>query len=210
MLNNRVDPSQLKDIEERIKNLQKAIQQPGQEVPDVASILRVIEQRATTRAPSSRGTTTRSFNPAPSSMGNETIQRAQAQWQAKQANTQYEATQSGAFGANSESLPSDPGNNGPPGPPRLPRYAAFKDFPHNSGREEANKFLQSMNHEMVHTTLIHLDKPPSYDGKDPSKFRPWWYKIEAYLDTYAVSFTSDAQQDQLGRLHAHRQGPDLA
>ncbi|KAA8622038.1 hypothetical protein SMACR_09891 [Sordaria macrospora] len=44
----------------------------------------------------------------------------------------------------------------------------------------------------VQATPIHLSKPSSYDGKDLSKFRPWWYKIEASLESYAASFPSDA------------------
>ncbi|KAJ4333600.1 hypothetical protein N0V85_009939, partial [Neurospora sp. IMI 360204] len=124
------------------------------------------------------------------SLGNDTIQRAQAQWQAKQANAQYEATQAGAFGANAASQTYRPsfGNQGPPGPPRPPRHATFGDLPDDSGREEANRFLQNLT---IQVPPVHLSKPPSYDGKDLSKFRPWWYKVEAYLDTYASGFVTD-------------------
>lgn len=38
---------------------------------------------------------------------------------------------------------------------------------------------------------IHLNKPPTYDGKDLSKFRPWWMKVESYLETYEESFPHD-------------------
>ncbi|KAH7631395.1 hypothetical protein B0T09DRAFT_229600, partial [Sordaria sp. MPI-SDFR-AT-0083] len=65
--------------------------------------------------------------------------------------------------------------------------------PEEPSRNEANQFLQNLGHTMtVQATPIHLSKPSSYDGKDLSKFRPWWYKIEASLESYAASFPSDA------------------
>ncbi|KAK7754393.1 hypothetical protein SLS62_003686 [Diatrype stigma] len=38
---------------------------------------------------------------------------------------------------------------------------------------------------------VQLSKPQTYDGKDLSKFRPWWIKVESYLETYAESFPQD-------------------
>ncbi|KAG6038830.1 hypothetical protein E4U39_007997 [Claviceps sp. Clav50 group G5] len=35
-------------------------------------------------------------------------------------------------------------------------------------------------------------KPPTYDGKDFAKFRPWWSKVSIYLESYADSFKSDS------------------
>ncbi|KAG6195665.1 hypothetical protein E4U35_008299 [Claviceps purpurea] len=34
-------------------------------------------------------------------------------------------------------------------------------------------------------------KPPSFDGTDFTKFRPWWSKVSIYLESYADSFKSD-------------------
>ncbi|KAH7633845.1 hypothetical protein B0T09DRAFT_99309 [Sordaria sp. MPI-SDFR-AT-0083] len=114
-----VDPSKVRSLEEQVVQLaalqqttqqaiKEAFEQTGQKAPDaasVASVLRVLEQRAATRPPSSPSNAFRSLNPPLSSMGNDTIQRAQAQWQAERAKAQYEATQAGAFGAFSASQP---------------------------------------------------------------------------------------------------------
>ncbi|KAK4220419.1 hypothetical protein QBC38DRAFT_462666, partial [Podospora fimiseda] len=41
---------------------------------------------------------------------------------------------------------------------------------------------------------IHMEKPPKFDGKDISKFKPWWMKVEAYIETYETSFATDQQK----------------
>ncbi|KAK3946814.1 hypothetical protein QBC32DRAFT_319576 [Pseudoneurospora amorphoporcata] len=59
ILNKLIDPGQFKDLEERIasvkhdtqKATQTAYKRTGQKAPDVASILRALEQRAATKAP---------------------------------------------------------------------------------------------------------------------------------------------------------------
>jgi hypothetical protein len=38
---------------------------------------------------------------------------------------------------------------------------------------------------------VHLNKPPTYDGKELAKFRSWWMKVESYMETYAESFPQD-------------------
>ncbi|KAJ4354967.1 hypothetical protein N0V85_009579 [Neurospora sp. IMI 360204] len=195
ILDKLIDPRQLKDLEEQIatvqQNTQKAIQEAfersGQKAPDTASILRVLEQRAATRPPSSPSIATRSGNPAPSSsMGNEAIQRAQARRQAQEAAAQYEAMQAGAFGP----LNTGAGHQGPPGPPRPPP----RTFGHfgEPERDQATEFLNTLGSTLtVNTAPLQLNKPSFYDGKDLSKFRSWWYQIETYINVYRTSFTSD-------------------
>ncbi|KAG6105211.1 hypothetical protein E4U13_008006 [Claviceps humidiphila] len=42
---------------------------------------------------------------------------------------------------------------------------------------------------------------PTYDGKDLTKFRPWWSKVSIYLESYADSFKSDSIKiNQVGLL----------
>ncbi|KAJ2984543.1 hypothetical protein NUW58_g6004 [Xylaria curta] len=38
---------------------------------------------------------------------------------------------------------------------------------------------------------VSLAKPTSYDGKDLAKFKPWWMKVESYIETYSESFPTD-------------------
>ncbi|EFY92551.1 hypothetical protein J3458_011633 [Metarhizium acridum] len=36
-----------------------------------------------------------------------------------------------------------------------------------------------------------IRNPPTYDGNDVSKFRPWWSRVTAFMHRYAESFPSD-------------------
>ena len=64
-----------------------------------------------------------------------------------------------------------------------------------------------------HVNPVQLTKPQVYDGKDLSKFRPWWYKVQAYLQTYKDSFEDDQTKinwvgsllmDKAQVFHQHR------
>ncbi|KAK3684195.1 hypothetical protein B0T22DRAFT_384088 [Podospora appendiculata] len=38
---------------------------------------------------------------------------------------------------------------------------------------------------------VHLNKPSTYSGKELSQFKPWWLKVESYIETYDTSFPTD-------------------
>ncbi|KAI1085954.1 hypothetical protein F5B19DRAFT_498831 [Rostrohypoxylon terebratum] len=83
---------------------------------------------------------------------------------------------------------------GPPGPPRNPGLGSNNDPPPGSNDDRLLRALEQLikpGPTSVTTAPVHLNKPLTYDGKDLSKFRAWWMKIEAYLDFYADSFRED-------------------
>jgi hypothetical protein len=41
---------------------------------------------------------------------------------------------------------------------------------------------------------IQVNKPPTFHGKDRSRFRSWWLAIEAYMDLHQTSFPNDASR----------------
>lgn len=160
-----VDPSQLKALEEQITNLQRTIEQAGQKAPDTASILRLLEQRAATKAPS---TTQPSFLSEPSFgfLRDNDLQAAQARRQANQARMQQEATYADNYGTGSVRFGQSAGGQGPPGPPRPPRNTlgpAGNDDDH--AQNQADSFLANWGYPTIQTTPIHLNKPVTYDGK---------------------------------------------
>ncbi|KAG5938901.1 hypothetical protein E4U59_003527 [Claviceps monticola] len=57
--------------------------------------------------------------------------------------------------------------------------------------------LQTQARIEEHPTVANMNpqlfgKPPSFDGKDFTKFRPWWSKVSIYLESHADSFKSDS------------------
>lgn len=144
-------------------------------------------------------------------LSNRSIQRAQAKRQADQARVQFEFARAGPF-------MSDGLGGGPPPPPRRPAMPGYPDDDsgpddsdgngpprgppnpirrprRNSATPEDDQLLRILDRLSRPTPAqinpIHLNKPPTYDGKDLSKFRPWWMKVESYIETYAESFLSD-------------------
>ncbi|KAJ4420153.1 hypothetical protein N0V85_000720 [Neurospora sp. IMI 360204] len=105
-----VDQDRLRELEEQIiivhqstqKAIQEALEQSGQpgQAPDVASVMRVLEQRAATKALSTVPRSS-SYGPlaSPSLIDDNVLQAAQAKRQASQARMQHEATYAGAYGA---------------------------------------------------------------------------------------------------------------
>ncbi|KAK3345723.1 hypothetical protein B0H65DRAFT_467497 [Neurospora tetraspora] len=158
MLTKFVHHEQVEGLEDQVRDFQQYTRDAAQEavehylrhrqIPDAASIMKAIGKRVATAALSSKATVSQfsqhEHPSAPRSMGNETVQRAQAQWQAGQAEAQYEATRAGAFGTNTATFPAysaaGAGYIGPPRPPKPPRHAEglFDD------RERADNFLRSM------------------------------------------------------------------
>ena len=41
---------------------------------------------------------------------------------------------------------------------------------------------------------VQLKAPEQYDGKDLSKFKPWWTKVKAYIETYPDNFDSSKKR----------------
>ncbi|KAK4220646.1 hypothetical protein QBC38DRAFT_378583, partial [Podospora fimiseda] len=63
------------------------------------------------------------------------------------------------------------------------------------------KALIKLSKQTAAPTVVHLEKPPKFDGKDLSKFRPWWAKVEAYIRSYASGFSTDQHKiDWVGSL----------
>lgn len=107
-----VDQDSLRKFEEQItiiqqstqEAIQKALEQSGQpgQAPDIASVMRVLEQRAATKAPSTVPRSSLYGPPAsPSLIDDNVLQAAQAKRQASQARMQHKATYAGTYGAGS-------------------------------------------------------------------------------------------------------------
>ncbi|KAH7636145.1 hypothetical protein B0T09DRAFT_317811 [Sordaria sp. MPI-SDFR-AT-0083] len=189
-----VHPSQLKALEEQITNLQRTIEQAGQKAPDTASILRLLEQRAAIKAPSTTQHSSLS-EPFFGFLKDNDLQAAQARRQANQARMQREATYANNYGTGSVRFGQSAGRQGSPGPPRPPRNTlgpAGNDD--DDARNQANSFLANWGYPTIQTTPIHLNKPATYDGKKLDAFRPWWARISAYLHAYAASFPTDSHK----------------
>lgn len=139
----------------------------------------------------------------------------QARHIAENARRQFHTARMGSFMTSaSDSLPRQPSgglgrdpddshdregfNNGPPrGPPRgshLPDNDGEPNRPPRGTPEERLLHaLERLGHKPTSAVVnpIHLNKPTTYDGRDLSKFRSWWMKVESYIDTYADSFQHD-------------------
>ncbi|KAI1439363.1 hypothetical protein F5Y02DRAFT_97479 [Annulohypoxylon stygium] len=88
------------------------------------------------------------------------------------------------------------GNPRPPPPPRGNRDSGAGDGPPPGSSDDRllralEKLIRPGPVTSVVTNPVHLNKPSTYDGKDLSKFRAWWMKVDAYLQTYADSFKED-------------------
>ncbi|KAI1475530.1 hypothetical protein F4774DRAFT_292089 [Daldinia eschscholtzii] len=83
--------------------------------------------------------------------------------------------------------------------PRRDEYRVVPGEDPSAGRSFEDKLLNVLTQltRPAATTAnpIHLNKPFTYDGKDLSKFKPWWSKVESYLETYAESFPEDYYQE---------------
>ncbi|WPJ59527.1 hypothetical protein SMAC4_13177 [Sordaria macrospora] len=174
------------------KAIQEAFERSGQQAPDAASIRRVLEQRAATKAPSSTHYSSVNDPPAsPNLMSDSLLQTLQTRMQASQARMNYDATRADLYG--SVRFGQSTGGQGPPEPPPPPPRN-FGASPDDDARNQANHFLQNFTFPAIQTTPIHLNKPPTYDGKKLDSFRPWWARINAYLHAYTASFPTDSHK----------------
>ena len=41
---------------------------------------------------------------------------------------------------------------------------------------------------------VQLKAPEQYNGKDFSKFKPWWIKVKVYIETYPDNFDSSKKR----------------
>ena len=41
---------------------------------------------------------------------------------------------------------------------------------------------------------VQLKAPEQYNGKDFNKFKPWWIKVKAYIETYPNNFNSSKKR----------------
>ncbi|KAJ4346051.1 hypothetical protein N0V85_009780, partial [Neurospora sp. IMI 360204] len=197
-----VDPNQLKDLEDRIvavqqdtqKAIREAFERSGKQAPDATTVLRILERRAATRAPSTVYHSSVNEPVTSPSLGDSFLQTAQARRQASQARMNYDATRADAYGAGSIRFGQSAGGQGPPGPPPPPRNLGALPDADDDARNQASQFLKNFTFPAIQTTPIHLNKPPTYDGKKLDSFRPWWARINAYLHAYAASFPTDSHK----------------
>lgn len=85
--------------------------------------------------------------------------------------------------------PADGAGGGPPRGPPASRNRPRSPSP--SGRDDLTRLIRQFSQAPVQVNPVHMAKPPAYDGRDLSKFRSWWLKVEAYMDSYPTGFPTD-------------------
>lgn len=73
----------------------------------------------------------------------------------------------------------------------------------SSGSEQLAALIHalSQSRQTSNAGPILFNRPPSYDGKDSSKFKQWWSRVERYMEIYGDSFPSDQLKiDWVGTL----------
>ncbi|RAL67387.1 hypothetical protein DID88_008143 [Monilinia fructigena] len=150
-------------------------------------------------------------------LSNEDLMRSQARRTANTARNNFTAAQAGPItgndGGNGGGLPPrrfaatggqdpDDGNssdNDDHRPSGRPSRTPFTPGPDPSRHQDnaEDRLLRALERLIrpdpaaVVVNPVHLNKPPTYDGRDLSKFQPWWMKVESYLETYQESFPHD-------------------
>lgn len=166
-------------------------------------------RRSSTRPPTKYSGSTA---PAANRLSTPMLQREQARQAAKSARRQYEAARAGPILSNPLPISGAGGNGGQGAPPVAsglpsndpdsdPDDGSNDDFGQGPprGPPRHTPFISDSAGPVrlsIPATInpIHLKQPPSYDGEDRAKFKPWWQKVEAYIETYEESFNSDARR----------------
>ena len=82
------------------------------------------------------------------------------------------------------------GDQPPRGPPRGPPGS-----PVEKDEKTLRKLLTALiNKPAGQINPVQLKAPEQYDGKDLSKFKPWWTKVKAYIETYPNNFDSSKKR----------------
>ncbi|KAH9985101.1 hypothetical protein F4779DRAFT_629971 [Xylariaceae sp. FL0662B] len=119
-------------------------------------------------------------------LSNQALQTAQARRTANNARMQFDSARAGPF------MSGGNGNGGSLPPRQGPGDPGSDPDDSDNDEERLLRVLERIGRPAPATiNPVQLQKPASYDGEDKAKFRPWWLKVEAYIQTYAESFPED-------------------
>ncbi|KAK7999425.1 hypothetical protein PG990_012025 [Apiospora arundinis] len=179
------DPSKIDEkTRKQIDNVRAYTEAALREIQDqLAHNRHVTVERFTTHLNAPPTKHSGSTAPAADRLSTPMLQREQARQAARGAKRQYEAARAGPILTNPLPIGGLGGNGGRGPPTGIPGADPDSD---PDSESDGDDFGRGPPRGPPPT--------PSYDGEDRAKFKPWWQKVEAYIETYEESFDSDARR----------------